>query len=99
MRAIRTVAPRSLAFDDNGSRLFTGDSDGEVKVWNVDSGAELLSWNAHAGEIRSLVLSPDGGTLVTAGTDGLIKLWETQHRNTEVMEERRVVSAANRGRQ
>ena len=36
-----------VAFDRDGSRLFSGDEDGVVKVWNVESREELLTFKAH----------------------------------------------------
>ena len=91
---LRTADTRSLLFDKDAKRLFTADRSGTVKVWNIESGAQLLDWNAHNASVYSMVLSPDGKTLVTASYDGLIKLWETERLTLEVMEERRVVGTA-----
>jgi WD40 repeat protein len=80
-------APYCLVFSHDGSRLFSGDVGGMVKVWNIETEEQLFSFQAHqvvtdSIETRNVgvlavAISPDGKTLATAGGDGQVKLWET----------------------
>ena len=75
-----------VIFSHDGSRLFSGDSSGLIKVWDRRTGEEMFSMRAHETPadvstkgigVRSLSLSPDGRTLASGGADGLVKLWLT----------------------
>jgi len=74
----------SLAFSSDGTRLFSsgccdmGDiTDGTVRVWEVNSGNELMVIE-HGDGIQAVALSPDGKRLASAGSDvGMkIKVWD-----------------------
>lgn len=68
-----------LAFQADESRLFTGDSWGQLACWR-DYSAEQpqLLWRheqAHTGWVRGLAVSPDGQLLASCGSDKVIRLW------------------------
>ena len=88
----------AVAFHPNGSRLFSLDGDGVVKVWDPSTGEELLSFNAKANRRlwsnRTLAISGDGRTLATGGGDTTIKLWESERPVIELDEKRRTVILA-----
>src|SRR5262249_54127509 len=48
---------------------------GEIKLWEVITGENLLTLRGHQREIASLAFSPDGRHLATAGWDRIIKVW------------------------
>jgi WD40 repeat protein len=76
-----------LAFSPDGQRFASGASlfrdingktyPSEVKVWNVSTGKELLSWQIPSG-IFSLAFSPDGRRLFTPGgtKSGEVAVWD-----------------------
>jgi WD40 repeat protein len=63
-------------FDSSG-RLLTGDSSGEVRIWNLasESGPELQEVLPGADAITSLVTSPDGMLLLTGSQNGILQIW------------------------
>ena len=65
-----------VAFRPDGKRLATSSDAEIVKVWDVASGRELLSFTGHASAIVSIAFSPDGTQLATASRDGTAKLWD-----------------------
>jgi WD40 repeat protein len=76
----------SIAFAADGETLATGDSQGNLTLWDPESASQRASWSAHSGWIKSVVFSPDGRTLVSAGDDGSIKLWEIAARTSDSRE-------------
>jgi WD40 repeat protein len=62
-------------FSPDGTRLATASGDGTVKIWDSESGEELLTLFGHTGRIFGLVISPDGTRLATAGQDGTSRVY------------------------
>jgi WD40 repeat protein len=64
-----TGAIRTVVFSPDGKRVVTaeGSSANTVKVWDAQTGQELLTFtlNKNAGTVRSLAFSPDGKRLVS----------------------------------
>jgi WD40 repeat protein/DNA-binding SARP family transcriptional activator len=78
---VRTIpaAAVSLAFDQTGARLATGDPyDGSGSVWDVETGSELATLAGHEGPMWDVVFSADGSLIATAGTDGTVRLWNPE---------------------
>ena len=83
--ATRTVRHRlgqhggKIAFSPDGKRLAATVDSTRISVWDVESGRELVNFDAHMGEpgIEMLRFLADGQRLVSAGRS--LKLWETAH--------------------
>jgi WD40 repeat protein len=83
----------SVAFSPDGKRIVTGgeggetrknQQSGEVKVWDAETGHELLSLKGHTGSITCLAFSLDGKHLVTGSTDKTAKIWDGE-KNQELL--------------
>ncbi|HZO91743.1 MAG TPA: WD40 repeat domain-containing protein [Chthonomonadaceae bacterium] len=65
----------AVAFSPDSKRIVTGDYDNTVKVWDANSGRELLTLKGHTGPVDSVAFSPDGKRIVTGSADGTTKVW------------------------
>jgi WD40 repeat protein len=75
---------RVVAFTPDGQRLVTGASDGLLRVWRVEDGAEMVSVSAGGGPITALAFSPAGDCLAVASRGShrvLLAGWSTHDRN------------------
>jgi WD40 repeat protein len=51
---------------------------GEVRVWDVTSGKELLRLKGHMDLVECVAFLPDGETVASGDFDGAVKLWNAQ---------------------
>ncbi|XP_057711417.1 apoptotic protease-activating factor 1 [Corythoichthys intestinalis] len=60
------------------TRLLSWSFDGTVKVWDLESGADLQDIEAHRGAILSCHVSPDGCLFTTTSADKTAKVWRSE---------------------
>ncbi len=67
----------AVAFHPDGRRLFVGNEDGQVRVFDVSTRAELAGegWRAQSGAVTALAVSSDGRVVATSG-DLTLQLWD-----------------------
>jgi WD40 repeat protein len=65
-----------VAIGSDGRFLVSGSADKTVKVWNLDTGVPLHTFE-HSDWIRSVAVDPDG-RLVAGGEDGGLKVWDSK---------------------
>ncbi len=62
----------SIAFTPDDRSLITGDNDGHLLMWNVESGQQLLNLPPHQKRVSALVWNKDGTRLYSTGLDGRV---------------------------
>jgi WD40 repeat protein len=70
-----TAAVTSVAFSPDGTRVLTGSRDNSAKLWDAETGKEILSLPGHTQEVTSVAFSPDGLSVLTSSRDGTAIIW------------------------
>lgn len=70
-----------LAYSPGGDRLYSGDANGVIRVWDAHTYVPLDPWSAHKENITALALAPDGSELASASTDGSIVIWDLRDKS------------------
>jgi len=66
-----------LAFSPDSKQLASaGAGDDRVRVWDVDTGKELLTLKGHAASVYAVAYSPNGKLLASASMDRTVKVWD-----------------------
>lgn len=89
---------RRLRFNADGSALLSLDEDGNVMVWDIDSGKLLGAVYHHAGDIRGLVFNT-GGDLIAwqGGTAWTVRLPKGEILHTTRLLDGTILAANPRG--
>ncbi|QLE41921.1 hypothetical protein FD723_16850 [Nostoc sp. C052] len=67
----------SVTFSPSGKLLATGDTNGEIRLYDVVDGQQLLTCEGHTGWVWSVAFSHDGQILASGSNDQTIKVWDT----------------------
>ena len=70
-----------LALSSDGSRLATASWDQSIKLWDTNSGQELLTLRGHSGPVFRVKFSPDGNQLASCSGDGTVRFWDASPRH------------------
>lgn len=65
-----------LAMHPAGGIVASGAWTGTIKVWNVDTGKEMRTIEAHSSRIYALAFSPSGDLLASGGKDSQVAIWK-----------------------
>jgi WD40 repeat protein len=73
-----TDAVGECEFSPDGRRIVSASRDRTLKLWDVQTGAELATLAGHTREVIACAFSPDGTGIVSASGDRTLKLWDAQ---------------------
>ena len=73
---IEALSGRAVAtFDATGQRLITSSDDASARIWDSETGSELIALHGHEKGILSAAFSPNSTEVVTVSKDGSARLW------------------------
>ncbi|MBN2269054.1 MAG: protein kinase [Sedimentisphaerales bacterium] len=65
----------SIAFSPDGKRVASVDM-GEVKILDIETGAEVMTISGHKADAYRLAYAPDGKRIVTGSPGGMVTIWD-----------------------
>ncbi|MBV9375428.1 MAG: hypothetical protein JO320_10290 [Alphaproteobacteria bacterium] len=79
LRTIPTGGPvNSLAVLAEGRRALSGSENGTVRLWDLESGAELRRFEGHGDWVTSLAVLADGRRALSGSSDRTVRLWDLE---------------------
>jgi WD40 repeat protein len=82
--SVRVQGLSGLAFSPDGMRFATFSTDNTVRVWDAQTGAELLTFRKHTEPVSCVAFSPDGRLVASAGgqvffpSEQEVKVWDAK---------------------
>jgi WD40 repeat protein len=68
----------SCAISPDGKRIVSGSGDKTLKIWDLESGAELATIKGHTKEVKACAISPDGRRIISGSADMTLKVWDVE---------------------
>lgn len=66
----------SVAWDDEGQQLATGDASNQVRLWRTDPLEAKRDLVGHSQPVRAVTFLEQGKTVVSAGLDQSLRVWD-----------------------
>ncbi|MBW1815746.1 MAG: caspase family protein [Deltaproteobacteria bacterium] len=66
----------AVAFSPDGRHVVSGSRDYTLKLWNVETAAEIRTYEGHAGPVRVVAFSPDGRHFISGADDNTLRVWD-----------------------
>ncbi|MGF1460718.1 MAG: protein kinase [Leptolyngbyaceae cyanobacterium] len=70
----------AVAFNPRSATLVSGSLDDTIKIWDLQTGAEMTTLQGHPRGVNDLRISTKGQVLVSCGDDGTVKVWNLSAR-------------------
>jgi WD40 repeat protein len=70
----------AIAVLPDGRHAVAAGGSGEIRLWDLEKGAAIGSFQGHESWVSSLALSPDGRYLLSGSNDRTVRLWDVASR-------------------
>jgi WD40 repeat protein len=60
----------------DGKRAISASDDKSLRLWDLESGAQLRTFEGHTGSVNSVAISPNGLRAISASDDKSLRLWD-----------------------
>lgn len=74
----KEITVRCLAWSKGDYRIATGDTDGDIVIWDYGKNELILRIKAHENRVRTVAWSPDGSRIVSGSSDGYVRTWDAK---------------------
>ena len=88
----KTFTVIAFALTPDGKRLVAGHgksgpplAPSAISLWDLETGKELHTWEAHQSSVTAVGISADGSTITSIGLDGYVKTWNAAGRLIETV--------------
>ena len=68
----------SVVFSPNRRRIASGSSDGTIRVWDAESGADVAVMRGHKDVVTSVAYGPDGHRIASGSWDETVRVWDAE---------------------
>lgn len=65
-----------VKYSPTGKHIYSASEDKTIKMWDVATGIDINTFNAHDAGVNTISLSKDGSTLVSGDKSGKIIIWD-----------------------
>lgn len=69
---------KAVAVTPNGDQAVSASFDRTLKLWNLDSGRDMLTLRGHSRDVLAVAVTPDGGRAISASGDETLKVWDLE---------------------
>ena len=73
------------SFSPNGKYIVTANSDGIIRIWDVNSQTCVDSLIGHKGSVNTAYYNFQGNNIVSASSDRTIRIWNTKTRKSKTL--------------
>jgi WD40 repeat protein len=71
-----TAAITRIKIRRDGKRIVTASQDKTAKVWDAETGRNLVTLRGHTDWVWAVAYSPDGARIATGGPDRSVRIWD-----------------------
>jgi len=76
----------SICYNKKGTWIVSGDSKGNVQVWDTNNYTEIKNLEGHKSRIYDIAFNSNGCLLATSSLDGTVRVWDCTNLNNQPIE-------------